>query len=441
LSTDIRVCLMNDSFPPVIDGVSNAVLNYATIIQKKYGKAVVATPLYPGAKDNYDFPVQRYPSIDLRLKIFRGYRAGYPFDLVTLHRLQSMDLNLLHSHCPVASTVLARTLRDLLDIPIIFTYHTKFDVDIYNAVNRPIIQNAAKRLLVENIRACDEVWVVSRGAGENLRSLGYQGDFLVMENGVDLTKGRAEEADVEKLRLKYKLDPAIPTFLFVGRLMWYKGLRMICEGLAMLKSRGIAFRMVFVGGGGEESEVKELVSELALDNECIFTGAVCDRELLRAFYTLSDLLVFPSTYDTNGLVVREAAACGLPSLLLEGSCAAEGVTDGRTGLLIQNSNEALAETLIKAVNNRETLRQIGQAAMDEIYISWEDSVKKAVDRYGVVLENWKSEGKRRSKVRPDELNDIARRLYYEIERLKSHSVNTIERRRTIRQQNKKVRLP
>jgi glycosyltransferase involved in cell wall biosynthesis len=439
LSTDIRVCLLNDSFPPVIDGVSNAVLNYATIIQKNYGNAVVATPLYPGVKDNYDFPVQRYPSVNLRLKALRGYRAGYPFDLVTLHRLQAMNLNLLHSHCPVASTVLARTLRELMDIPIIFTYHTKFDIDIYNAVNGKIIQNAAKRLLVENIRACDEVWVVSRGAGDNLRSLGYQGSYTVMENGVDLKKGRADEDEIEKQRLRYKLDPELPTFIFVGRLMWYKGLRMILESMAALKAKGIAFRMVFVGGGGQETEVRELSDSLNLGNECIFTGAIYDREVLRALYTLSDLLLFPSTYDTNGLVVREAAACGLASVLIQGSCAAEGVVDGRNGLLMEDDREALVETLVKAIEHRDKLKQIGQAAMDEIYISWEDSVKKAVDRYGVVLENWRSTGKHKPKLRPEELNQIARKLYGEIERLKTHSINKIEQHRIIRQEYRNSR--
>ena len=59
----LNVCLMNDSFPPIIDGVSNAVYNYARIIQESYGKAVVVTPQHPEAEDDYPFQVLRYPSI------------------------------------------------------------------------------------------------------------------------------------------------------------------------------------------------------------------------------------------------------------------------------------------------------------------------------------------------------------------------------------------
>ena len=53
----LKVCLLNDSFPPTIDGVSNTVFNYASIIQDKLGEAVVATPKYPNVEDDYDFEV------------------------------------------------------------------------------------------------------------------------------------------------------------------------------------------------------------------------------------------------------------------------------------------------------------------------------------------------------------------------------------------------
>lgn len=73
----LSVCLLNDSFPPVIDGVANAVLNYARIIQEGLGSTVVGVPDYPGVTDSYPFPVVRYPSFDTTKLV--GYRAGYPF--------------------------------------------------------------------------------------------------------------------------------------------------------------------------------------------------------------------------------------------------------------------------------------------------------------------------------------------------------------------------
>ncbi|MEG2524272.1 MAG: hypothetical protein RSB03_01600 [Oscillospiraceae bacterium] len=59
----MTVGLFNDSFPPTIDGVANVTVNYARIIERDYGRAVVATPYYPNVTDDYPFEVVRYPSV------------------------------------------------------------------------------------------------------------------------------------------------------------------------------------------------------------------------------------------------------------------------------------------------------------------------------------------------------------------------------------------
>ena len=74
----LNVCLVNDSFPPEIDGVANAVTNYAAIINGSLGAATVVTPSNPEADDAaFPFPVCRYPSLDTTRLV--GYRAGLPF--------------------------------------------------------------------------------------------------------------------------------------------------------------------------------------------------------------------------------------------------------------------------------------------------------------------------------------------------------------------------
>ena len=189
------ICLINDSFPPVTDGVANAVTNYASIIQRSFGDATVVTPYYPDADDSiYPFPVLRYPSIDVTKLV--GYRAGLPLSPELMAQVEGRHIDLIHSHCPVTSTILARMLRQRLHVPLVFTYHTKFDIDIAKAVKSRLLQESAIRALVQNVNACDEVWVVSRGAGENLRSLGYEGAYTVMENGVDVPRGRVSAAAV-----------------------------------------------------------------------------------------------------------------------------------------------------------------------------------------------------------------------------------------------------
>ena len=324
----LNVCLINDSFPPEIDGVANAVTNYAQIITEKFGSAVVVTPDNPEADDSvYPFPVVRYPSVDMTKLV--GYRAGFPFSAAVQKTLEAGNFDIIHSHCPITSTMLARSLRDRIKVPVVMTYHTKFDIDIANAIRGKLLQEEAKALLAANISACDEVWTVSRGAGENLRAIGYEGDYIVMPNGVDFPQGRVEDALIAQVTEGYDLPENVPVFLFVGRMMWYKGIRIILEGLAKLRESGQDFRMVFVGGGNDKDEIVALTEKLGLSDRVFFSPPIHDRNLIRAWYCRADMFLFPSTFDTNGLVVREAAACALGSVLVAGSCAAEDVTDRR----------------------------------------------------------------------------------------------------------------
>ena len=377
------VCLLNDSFPPLIDGVANTVMNYAQNLLDSPYHPLVITPAHPDAKDEkYLYPIARYPSI--MAQRFEGYPAGVPFSPEIARNVSERNVGILHSHCPIMSTFMARQLRQITDAPIVLTYHTKFDVDIEHVVKTKPMQLAAKKALVANISACDEVWAVSQGAGENLRSLGYEGDYIVMPNGVDLPRERATNEQIAIATEGYDLPESIPVYLFVGRMMWYKGLRIIVDALTRLKAKNQDFRMVFIGDGDNRSEIEQYAFDCGISNQCIFTGAIRDREALRAWYSRADLFLFPSTYDTNGLVVREAAACSLGSVLIKGSCAAEGVTDGRNGFLIEENAESLAARLCTL--DREKMRSVGFAASQELYISWQGAVKKAMDRYQIVME-------------------------------------------------------
>ena len=383
------IALLNDAFPPIIDGVANVVVNYARIIEKSHGHSVVLTPHMSGSDDRiYDFPVIRYPSIDTR-KHF-GYVTGYPFSPEAANAVTNEKIELLHTHCPVMSALLARSLAEACGLPLVLTWHTKYDIDIANAVKGRLLQEGAIQALLANVNACDEVWTVSKGAGENLRSLGYEGDYIVMPNGVDLPRERAPEEIIEEVTKGYDLPAGVPCFLFIGRLMWYKGLRIILDALAALNSEGRDFRMVFVGEGGDEAEVRAYSEELGLGGRVIFTGGVRDREKLRAWYSRADLFLFPSTFDTNGLVVREAAANDTASVMIRDSCASEGVTDGRNGFLIEENAESLAAGLRDLIAHPGAMKEVGKGAGDELYISWDEAVAKACDRYGAVIDNYKS---------------------------------------------------
>ena len=382
------ICLLSDSFPPIIDGVASAVSNYARVIHSKGVGVSVLAPEHPLADDSrFDYPVIRYPGMDMSDKI--GYVVGNPFSYATLRLMNTMDLGLLHTHCPTVSNIMAMELRATLDVPIVMTYHTKYDIEIKKAIHNKLFSSMAMKVLIESVTSCDELWVVSKGAGESLKSLGYRGDYIVMENGVDMKRHRAKASLVKKTTAGYDLPEGVPLFLFVGRIQWYKGLKIILDALKELKYCGYDFRMVFVGGSPEEDEIKAYAEKAGLNDKCFFTGPIHDRETIAAWYTRADLFLFPSTFDTNGLVVREAAACSLGSVLVKDSCASEGITDGVDGLLIEENAQSLAECLAHAIKHPEMMKTIGINASNNIYISWDDAISRAIDRYGIVMDNYK----------------------------------------------------
>jgi len=203
---DRNVCLLTESFAPQIDGVSNAVQNYASVILKNGNNPVVVAPKYPEADDSvFPYSVVRYTSFDMRKAV--GYMAGLPFSTKVAKSLEKQKPQILHSHSPAASTFLARELRQILNIPIILTYHSKYDVDIRKAVPIKAAQNNLIKSMVENISSCDEVWAVSKGAGDSLKNIGYKGDIVVMENGVDLPLGKVSPDVINEVSVRF---PSVP---------------------------------------------------------------------------------------------------------------------------------------------------------------------------------------------------------------------------------------
>ena len=101
-------------------------------------------------------------------------------------------------------------------------------------------------------------------------------------------------------------------------------------------------------------------------------------------YALADLFVFPSYYDTAGLVVAEAAAAGVPSVVLRGTGAASGISDGINGYLCENSAESIAEAILSAQADREVLKRCGIAARQTLVKSWADVCGQAAAAYRVL---------------------------------------------------------
>jgi glycosyltransferase involved in cell wall biosynthesis len=127
--------------------------------------------------------------------------------------------------------------------------------------------------------------------------------------------------------------------------------------------------------------MKRLCRSVGIAEETVFLGLVLERERLKELYAAATLLLFPSLYDNAPLVMREAAAFQVPTVLIRGASAAEGVTDRESGFLAENSVESLAAALQGAALDHDLTSKVGQGALRDIYLHWRDVVAEVYARY------------------------------------------------------------
>lgn len=382
----LKIALFNESFPPFIDGVANVVKSYADIIHENYGDVFVVTPRLKGVYDDYPYRVIRYHSVPTNQKI--QYPAGNPLSVPAIREILKEKPDLIHVHSPFSCSVLAKMCTLDNEIPVVVTYHTKFEQDIDCKISSSAAKRVATKFVKNNLKSADEIWAVSSGCGDSLRTIGYKGPYRVMHNGTDFKKGIAPQNEIDSICEKYRIAPDETVLLYVGRMMWYKNIKLILESVQRVYSHNQKIRLVMVGDGLDMSEIKSFAKRMGMLQYVTFTGAVRDRELLRAFYSRADLFLFPSTYDTSGLVVKEAAACGTPSVLVKNSCAAEGVVDGMSGFLCDENVLDCSNVIMNTIKYPSFAKEVGENASKYVYLSWDDAVEKAYSRYEDIISIW-----------------------------------------------------
>lgn len=379
--------IFNDSFPPILDGVTLAVQNYVYWLQMAGRTPCVVTPWNP-EREEYPYSVMRFFSLPIRSR--KPYRYGYPkLDPFIWKRLRDTDFKILHSHCPFSSGRLAVYVKKHQGVPLVGTFHSKYRSDLEHSFRHapwcvPIIM---KRIL-NFFNSCDEVWIPQAQVEDTVREYGYKGPLTVVENGNDfasIIKGDPMAYKLEARRRLGMADEPI-NLLFVGQHIWEKGIRTIVESLAAIKE-DVDFRMNFIGTGYAAADLKSLIDRLGISDRVRLNGIVSDREKLSDYYAASDLFLFPSKYDNAPLVLREAAAMATPAVLLKGSTASEVITDGHNGFLAGSSTEDFAAAIRHIANDRDNLHRVAIDARNTLVRSWEDVVDEVIDRYDTIIRN------------------------------------------------------
>ena len=374
--------LFNDSFTPVLDGVTLTVENYCKWLKQSGREVCVVTPWAPKFTGTEDLKLFRYFSLPIYNR--HPYRYGYPrFDPFIWRHMRNTRFRLVHAHCPFSSGRLAAYAARKQNIPLIATFHSKYRTDLERSLPAPMVAYQMNRLR-KFYSSATEVWIPQAAVEETIREYGYKGKVVVVENGNDFSEDIADIADYkQKAREAVGLADDETGLRFVGQHILEKGIEIIIRTLPLLD--GMKYRMNFIGTGYALDDMKALVKELGLTDRVTFHGVINDREKLRQYYAASDLFLFPSFYDNAPLVVREAAAVDTPAILLEGSTAAELVRDGENGFLTQRSPEDYARTIRHIAANPSLKTKAGKGASVTLARPWSDIIDEVIQRYDEII--------------------------------------------------------
>ncbi len=386
MNKKISIGLFIDAFFPMTDGVVMVVDNYARRLMK-YANVVVFAPRYIGY--DYDDSVFNYQVVRCRsLKVpFIDYSLPVPkMDYNFYGMLKKYHLDIVHIHSPFTIGEAGIRYAKKNNIPVIATMHSQFKRDFKRAVRNDKLASLLTSKLIKVFNKCDECWAVNSEVAKIFyEDYKYKCLPKVMNNATEMEEVDKKEA-INFINEKYHLTNE-KVFLFVGRINALKNVFFIVDALKKLKEiSDIKFKMLFVGTGQDEEELKEKIKKYGLNEDVIMCGKITDRNLMAKIYARSDLFLFPSFYDASSIVQIEAASQSLPTLFLEGSATSATVTNNINGFIEKNDANLYAKRILKIINNEKERLKIGQNAKRDLYKNWDDTINDVFDNYKRIID-------------------------------------------------------
>ncbi len=369
----MRIALFTNNYLPFCGGVTISVETLRRGLEARGHEVWVMAPKFRGTDDGAP-GVIRYPSIPATT--YPEFPLAIPYAPAVTARVRALDVDVFHAHHPFLLGPAAERLARRAGRPLVFTYHTRYEKYAhYVPLTRPLVEAAAVRLSTRFAGRVDAVIAPSVVVRDELVRRGVQAPVAVVPTGVDL--GRFRPGDRRAARRGLGLPDDDPVLLYVGRLDREKSVDRVLLAFERVASTVPRARLLLVGHGKEAERLRRRAATLTAAAGVQFLG-VRAHDTLPVCYQAADLFLFASETETQGLVLAEAAACGLPAVAVDASGCDEVVRDGDTGLLTKNDPTALAEAAIGLLLDGERRAAMAVRARDVAVSAFD--VRLQIDR-------------------------------------------------------------
>lgn len=379
----MKIALMTNNYKPFVGGVPISVERLAGGLREEGHQVTVFAPTYEEQTEEAD--IFRYGV--LMKKFIGGIVLPNPFDKRIEQEFAAGAYDVIHVHHPMLIGRTAVYLSKKYHVPIVFTYHTRYEQYLTYLTGIHGLEGFVPAYLNTFLKHCDFIFTPTAGMEEYLKQCCHvrEDKMAVLPTGLEPFQYERDEKKIAAIRQKYHAEN-MPLFLSVSRMSPEKNVEFLLEALQKVREKcDKPFQMLFVGDGKEKELYESKCRNLNLENVVHFIGKVKNEEIT-PYFQAADAFLFASKTETQGIVILEAFAGGTPVYALKATGVSDLVQSGYNGYLTEENLDTYVEKITDLLCGRDNREQLSQNAYESALEYREEAVaRKAACLYNRVI--------------------------------------------------------
>jgi 1,2-diacylglycerol 3-alpha-glucosyltransferase len=344
----VNILMVTNTFTPHVGGVAKSVRGFTDELRRSGHRVLVVAPVFEGGPEREE-DVIRVPAV----QNFNGSDFSVPVPITgrITAALKTFSPEVVHSHHPFLLGDTALRVAASREVPVVFTHHTMYEkYTHYVPGDSPKLKRFVVDLATGYCNLCDAVVAPSETVAELLTRRGVGVRIEVIPTGVDLRLFESGDGG------EYRRRSGIPEEAFVvghvGRLAPEKNVGFLASTVAAFLARNPKARFLLVGEGPSKEAMLETFDARTSSGRLHTAGVLEGRELASA-YKAMDVFAFASLTETQGMVLAESMAAGVPVVAVDAPGVREVVRDRENGRLLSCVDGDAFEEALQWIADRE----------------------------------------------------------------------------------------
>ena len=359
----MKVLFISDVYFPRVNGVSTSIETFRRNLHLLGHTVDLIAPDY-GTPSADETGILRVPARAVPLDPEdRFMRYGWVMQQLDRFRIERYDL--IHIQTPFVAHYLGVKLSRLLGIPCVETYHTFFEEYFHHyipALPKSLTRWLAKRFSRHQGNSLDGMVVPSKPMQRVLQAYGITTTTEVIATGIEPASFVPGNRSV--FREKLGLAPDRPVLLFVGRVAHEKNIGFLIKVVEQVRTHIADVLFIIAGEGPARASLEQQTRQLGLGDTIRFVGYLDRHSELNDCYRSADVFIFSSRTETQGLVLLEAMAQGVPLVSIAEMGARDVLKDGIGVLIAQEDLADFSGKVIKLLGDGPLRREVGDSGRD-----------------------------------------------------------------------------